>query len=362
MALRRLLAAAKTLAKPPVTAALLGSGYYRWQTRRLPGGRAVILLYHHVTPRAGAAPATWAPFQRGVYVERFERHMRFVRTRMTPVPLRDVVDAVQGRGTLPPRAVAVTFDDGYLDNFVTAYPVLRRWDIPATVFVSTAFVETSAAFWWDEVYAMLRATPLRALEAGHEPVPGLNGSAPGRRPLRTPAERAGAADAVIEAVRALSAGERAGALARLRVRLQVAEGALAGASPMMTWAQLREMSRHGVAVESHTHTHPILGRTDADGVVEELTVSKRLLEANVGAAVQGLAYPDGRPGTYDAGTIQRARAAGYRFACIAAPRPVAPGVDPYTIGRLPLGNTRTPAFVRDLLHVYAAAGEGSAAR
>lgn len=345
----------KRWSKRPLTAMLLAGGYYRWRRARLPHDRAVILIYHHVTGRAEGADRRWAPFQRGVPQARFDRQMRFLRRAMTPVPLREVVAAVRERRALPPRAVAVTFDDGYSDNFTAAYPILKKYDIPATVFVSTAFIESSQAFWWDQVYAILRHAPGSMLE--RSVLTTIAGSAKPRYPLTSHAARAHAADDVIALFRDLPIDERRVAMEKLRCGLGLAPDAAGETPPMMTWADLREMSRNGVAIESHTHTHPILGLNDADVVEEELATSKRLIEKHVEQPVEGLAYPDGRRGTYGDDTKRIAQATGFRFGCIAEPTRVGPGTDLFSLGRMPLGNVPFPVFVRDLLVVYAATGD-----
>lgn len=353
--LRTITARAKRWTKPAVTGGLLALGYYRWRRRRLSGSRAVILVYHHVTAGKDATNGWSAPFQRGVPRGRFEHHMRFLRRAMLPLSLRDVVAAVQqGRG-LPPRSVVVTFDDGYLDNFTVAYPILRKYEIPATVFVATGFVQTQRRFWWDQVYAMLRHTPMRLLEGDRlASIAGADARFRPSYPLTTRAGRLEAADALIEALRTLSSDDRDAALAGLASALGLKPAAVTDGPPMMTWAQLQAMSRTGVAVESHTHTHPILGLADAGRVEEELSTSKRLIEQHLDQPVQGLAYPDGRRGTYTETIMKIARALGFRFGCTTTAKPVGPGIDLFGLGRMPVDNVSFPVFVRELLQVYAA--------
>jgi peptidoglycan/xylan/chitin deacetylase (PgdA/CDA1 family) len=344
---------AKRLSKPPVTAMLLASGYHRRLRSRLASDQAVVLCYHHVT---GGRDGGWAPFQRGVAQARFERHMRFLRRAMSPVSLRRVIAAVRGQATLPPRAVAVTFDDGYRDNYTVAYPILRQYDIRATFFVTTGFVETGRSFWWDEVYALFRETSRPALdgrllaaivraERGDEPV----------LRLERQADRVQAAEAAIEALRTFPGPRRDEALEDLAWALGLNRAALGAVSPMMTWAQLREMADGGMDIESHTHTHPMLGLSDLETVRCELDVSRRLIEMHVGRAVEGIAYPDGRPGMYDARTLRAATEIGFRFGCIAEPRRVGPETEPFAVGRAPVANVSLPVFAWDLLRAYAVA-------
>jgi peptidoglycan/xylan/chitin deacetylase (PgdA/CDA1 family) len=79
----------------------------------------------------------------------FERHCRFFRRHFRVVPLREIVEKLQ-RGEAPARELAITFDDGYRDNFETAAPVLEKLSLPATFFVVTEWMGTDVVPWWDQ--------------------------------------------------------------------------------------------------------------------------------------------------------------------------------------------------------------------
>src|SRR5262245_33350534 len=106
--------------------------------------RALILLYHRVA-HGGADP--WSMC---VTPERFSEQMEALRMTAHPCTLAELVRAHQA-GRLPDSAVAVTFDDGYLDNLTNAKPILARCDIPATVFVCSGSIGRKEEFWWDEL-------------------------------------------------------------------------------------------------------------------------------------------------------------------------------------------------------------------
>lgn len=89
-----------------------------------------VLMYHSVHPDAH-------PDNRlSVSVESFERQMRFLRTHnYNVVTVAEIARMLDNGERIPPKTVAVTFDDGYKDNFEYAFPVLRKYHIPATLFV-----------------------------------------------------------------------------------------------------------------------------------------------------------------------------------------------------------------------------------
>ena len=104
----------------------------------------LILMYHRV-----AAP-TVDPWGLAVHPDRFAVHMEVLRKHRTPLPMSEVVQRLQD-GTLPDNAVAVTFDDGYVDNVSDARPRLAAAGVPATIFLVADAIGQAREFWWDEV-------------------------------------------------------------------------------------------------------------------------------------------------------------------------------------------------------------------
>ena len=107
--------------------------------------RGIVLRYHALTPDARDVP--YAAPDICMSVDAFRLQMAFVKRAYTVVPLDVIVDAITLGTPLPPRALAVTFDDGYADNHQLGMPVLSRLGLPATVYVATGCVEDAAPFW-----------------------------------------------------------------------------------------------------------------------------------------------------------------------------------------------------------------------
>jgi peptidoglycan/xylan/chitin deacetylase (PgdA/CDA1 family) len=104
---------------------------------------AVVVAFHRVQRAAAAEGLT-------VAVRTFERHCRFFRDHFNVVPLGDVVGKLE-QGLPLNRELAITFDDGYLDNFEHAAPILERLSLPATFFVVTQWIGTDVVPWWDRL-------------------------------------------------------------------------------------------------------------------------------------------------------------------------------------------------------------------
>src|SRR5512146_1011522 len=127
----------------------------------------LILVYHRI------APSRTDPFGLCVPAERFEAQLRLIRRYARPFPLAELVARAR-RGTLPRRALALTFDDGYPDTLEDALPILERHEVPATVFVSPG-LSPRHEYWWEELAALLLRPgrlprELRVSRAGREQV------------------------------------------------------------------------------------------------------------------------------------------------------------------------------------------------
>lgn len=190
-------------------------------------------------------------------IDRFEEQMSLLAHQFAVVPL-DVVLA--GRSVADVHLAAITFDDGFEDLYTCAFPVLKKWGFPFTVFLATGFLQRGPkAFEWSPHYK-------------------------GLRPL--------------------------------------------------TWEQVREMTREGCTVGSHTHSHPRLSECTPQQILEEFTRSKSILEVELGTEVDTLAYPFGQPHDYDRRAVTAAAAAGYRCAFTALQTSVPPDGAPFEIPRI----------------------------
>lgn len=275
--------------------------------------RLLVLTYHRVLER----PDPLRPDE--MTVTAFERQMRVLRRWFDVLPLQEAWERTCN-GTLPRRAVAITFDDGYADNCELALPVLARHGLTATFFVATAFLD-GGRMWNDTIIETLRAAPprldLRDLDAGV-------------LELHDFAARRTAAAALIRAWKHLAPAERAGRVEGLVER--------AGVRPptdlMMRSSQVRELARAGMTIGAHTLTHPILLKiADADAE-REMRGSKAALEALIGGRVGLFAYPNGRLGDdYDLRHAQIARAAGFALAVSTDPGSAGPDSDPFRLPR-----------------------------
>ena len=232
----------------------------------------LVLAYHRVTDDDD-------PFFGGVSTRIFARQIEVLHNCFNVLPLDELVERAP-RNDIPPRAIAITFDDGYRDNYVHAFPVLRRYGIPATIFVVTGALGNDSPIWHDRVFGMFRQTQSEAVS--------IEGT---RRPIRDLPERRAAMKSVLSRLRRLGPVERDREIERLGEALAVAQPA---PYPKLTWDEVREMVRDGIVFGAHTVTHPILTRIPLEEAVQEIASSKEALEHEIERPVTLFAYPNGR--------------------------------------------------------------------
>lgn len=292
-----------------------------------------VLAYHSV------APAQTAYCKRDIRVDppEFARQMAYLARHYRVLPLDEALARLTSGRSLPAKAVVITFDDGYRDNYDHAFPVLQRWGLPATFFVVSAAVCGRSPFWVGQLQlALMSAVDL----------------APVRRAFAMTAHAA-ADDAVSrqEVIDLISAQinradttGRAQLLERAYSSLDFDPGLPAHIPPVLSPAQLREMAAAGMTIGSHSATHSILTSLDPGTAERELLESKRELESMVERSVEHFAFPNG-PGVanFSAAAARLVSACGYRSACTSFRGMLKSGSDLFAIPRLNIGGDVTRA-------------------
>jgi peptidoglycan/xylan/chitin deacetylase (PgdA/CDA1 family) len=271
-------------------------------------------MYHRVLAAADELH-TWDPTAR-----QFEQQMQVLSTCFAPLALADAVDRLAS-GTLPPRAVAVTFDDGYADNVDVALPILKQSGVPATFFIATAYLDGSR-MWNDRVVEAVRASRDVALDAGPVSL--------GRLPLSSVDERRHAIQALLAALKHLPPAEREARTSELERRL----GGTSATRLMMDEDGVRTLHRAGMDIGAHTRTHPILTALSAQEARSEIVQSRDDLRAIVGSDVPLFAYPNGKPGgDYRSEHVRMVEEAGFRAAFSTAAGIAHAGADRFQLPR-----------------------------
>lgn len=282
--------------------------------------QAVILTFHRFSGDGEGDP-------RGVPVTRFAECMGYLAAHYRVVSLAELATLLR-RGAVAPNAAAVTIDDGYHDAFSLAAPVLRRYQIPASVFVVSDFVDSRRWLWPDRFrYVLERAPrgPVAFSHRGSTHVLALDGDGDRRR----------AEERWCEHAKSLEVAEREDLLGVI----VEACGVEIPVSPppgyrSMTWAQLRALAAEGFDVGAHTRTHPILSRVPAAQLQDEIGGCKEQIEHNLRVPVRHFAYPNGRRKDYTSEAVAAVARAGYLAAVTSVPAGNSPSTPIFELHRI----------------------------
>ncbi len=303
-------------------------------------GRVLVLAYHRVIEVGDESSFPYDPELVSASPEDFAWQMEFVSRHFEPITFRRLLELGE-RGIRPPRrALIVTFDDGHLDNYEVAFPILKALGMPATIFLSTGYIGGRGAFWFDRVAHLLFRAPSGPLEIAEIGFGAILHDVPSRR---------AAAESLLRILKAVQDRLRLQALERLEELVPAGAGSNEGGSSAMGWDQVREMQRSGIEFGSHSVSHPVLSNLEDDALHRELSESRRAIEEQTGAECTVFAYPVGS-GAFDPRVIAATRRAGYKLGVSYASGVNAIGdLDRFAVRRLHVERYTSRAYFQSVL-------------
>jgi peptidoglycan/xylan/chitin deacetylase (PgdA/CDA1 family) len=254
-----------------------------------------ILAFHRVNDEQD-------PFFPSLPTALFAARAKHIATHYVVLPLEELAERL-GRGQIPRRALALTFDDGYRDTLTHAAPILARYGLPATVFLTTGYIGTPDMPWYDSLALAVKTSSRDELRLTTASV----------LPLRSPNERLQALPAVLRHLKVLPDDDRRRELARVIAQLRPT-GPDRPKRLMLTWDEVRALRGLGFSIGAHTIGHPILSRLALLQSRQEINGSKIAIEEALGTRVHAFAYPNGGPDDYDQTTVHLVREAGFTCA------------------------------------------------
>ncbi len=264
----------------------------------------VVLNYHRIGDRNADL---FDPDIFSATGDEFDEHVSFLKKQDWLVTLEEAQDFIDGtnRDKTARYRVLITFDDGYLDNYQIAFPVLRAHGAQGVFFLVTGIMGSAAVPWWDHIAFLMKTARQRQFTLNYPAELKVdldqNGVIPSLRevlvlyktPVNTDGERF---------IRDLAAATDSGRPLPTDQRR------------FLDWDEAKKMLAGGMAVGSHTHSHPVLNQLNADQQRSELTLSRALLQEKLGIKADSIAYPVGATTSFSPLTEAIAQECGYRTA------------------------------------------------
>ena len=258
-------------------------------------GRLCILTYHRILesfdPLLESEPD----------VNTFRWQMELLANSFNVLPLHDAITRLSSE-RMPPRAVCVTFDDGYRSVHDLALPILKEFNLPATVFVTSGCIG-EGSMWNDMIIEALRALPDGPLD--------LQDVGLGMYSLQSLYDRKRTIFQITEAIKYIPPKSRQS----LIDKLEDLAGGIVPRNSMLTPTMVHRLASEDIEIGGHTINHPILTKVDDKSARDEISGCKQQLEEIIGEQVRLFAYPNGKVGRdFDARHVQMAKDAGFSAA------------------------------------------------
>lgn len=243
--------------------------------------RLTIFGYHSLLDEGDKSYLDFDDGVVGPTPQQFRNQLRWLQNRMPILSEGELASAILTPGSIDTHSAMITFDDGYRDNYDLALPILEELKIPATFFVPSGLIEHSKLGWWDIIPYFLKRTERDSLTIdGHT--------------FSLPRQRRTAIAHLHQVMKTSPAEQSIDLLQRLSESCEVPfPDSDTQRRRLMSWEQVKDASDRGVTIGSHSHSHRVLSTLSDAVVTEELSLSKRLLEARIGRTVRSLAFPCG---------------------------------------------------------------------
>ncbi len=314
---------------------LAPNGKLRWPTNWLSSWQGtkqlLVLAYHRICDYNEDYPFDLELVS--ATPKQFDWQVGWLKQHVDLITFADLAAINSNQKAMPKRPAIITFDDGFDDNFLQAFPILKQHNAVATFFVSTDYVGTDRLFWYEWfTYLIMRPTAERFEVKALGISEALPETSAARRPLVAH---------YLDVLKRADPDRQQATLEELESRQQEASDRQDWhLSRAMSWQQVREMSDAGMEIGSHGAAHMMLAKLDDQRLDDELMRSKQTIEQHTGTPVCSIAYPVGKPDACDERVFGRAADCGYQYGCV------------YQDGRNPRSSQANLALYRPAIERY----------
>ena len=260
-----------------------------------------ILAYHRVVDIKSFDNYLFDPDLVSASIDQFDWQIRHVKDNFDPITFSHYLEYLDGRVLLPKRPLIITFDDGFDDNYTNAFPILKKYDVPATFFISTDYIDSNEPFWFDKLFYLINnSNKISRIDAFDIDI--------------HPDKKYESIQAVLKRAKTLPNYIRLNGMQEIIEKTNYhlpVNGH--DESRAMSWDQVVDMSHCGMEIGSHSVSHPIFSRLEDNELQMELLESKAVIESRIGKSCDVLAYPVGGKSVCTDKVVRYAQEAGYRL-------------------------------------------------
>jgi peptidoglycan/xylan/chitin deacetylase (PgdA/CDA1 family) len=283
--------------------------FLRFQTSNL-----TVFNFHRIREDKPSGPFWFDDEVFNSTVSQFRNHVKWIKNNTNIISEEQLIQSLRKKEPLPPYSTMITFDDGYIDNFTLAYPILKEFQVPAIYFIPTEAIDERKLGWWDLITYVVKKTDRPDIAV----------------------DRAAARAHALQKMKFGNAAENAAFVEKFarKCGVELPSREVCSAE-LMTWDQVKTVAQNGITIGSHTHTQRVLATLNTAEQIEEFRNSKVALETKLGVKIRSLAYPVGGYEHFTLESKKLARECGYEVAfSFTHEINDAEHIDPYNIRRL----------------------------
>lgn len=273
-------------------------------------GHCIVLMYHRILPTVERA-ASFSHEAITLQLDTFEKQIAYLRDKFNVLSINELILHLKQQKPFPPKSILITFDDGWKDNYLYAMPILKKYKVPALIFLSTGFVDNTKSFWqehmsrliWD-VITIAKSSPEVAEELDRLLGIGLAETASQehyRYLISDNVQRlkANSYETINNTIESLESiySEYSG------------KSIKNSASEFLSWGEIRKMQKKGIDFGSHGVNHLILDKEGID-IEFELTQSKSEIENKLNTTISTFSYPNGN---HNEKVMEKVKSSGYQL-------------------------------------------------
>ena len=292
---------------------------YAFIRRKLTQSQVLVIMYH----RIGAKKDDWS-FET-LSPQDFERQIDYFCRNFQVLSLDEIAQYIHQEKSLPEKAVVITFDDGYRDNYLHAYPILKKYNVPAIIFLTSGHIGSDKLFWWEKVSYIIHHTAFSVLdldELGY-----YNYQALENRSLTSLI--------ICNHLKELPEEKKSIWIEKLSNKCQVTVPDGLGKDLFLSWEEVKEMSNDNIDFGAHSVSHPIMTNISLEQAKDEIVQSKKTIEENIAKEVYAFSYPNGN---FNPELVRLVRDNGFTVAVSAPPyvseKPISAKDNPFELGRI----------------------------
>lgn len=300
----------------------------------------IILIYHKIAENVSNEINQELTINHPL--ENFIREMEFIKKYFAVISLDRAVELIKNKKALSKPTLAITFDDGFEDNYRLAFPVLKELNIPATIFLTAGLLGTKDLPWVEAIGESIFYTQEKELH--------LN-SCFGNKVfnLETIKNKRESFDKITAQLKTVDYSERIKLTEKI---IRQTGGCSKSSKRMLNWQEVYEMSKEKITFGPHTMTHPILTKMSVDLAKKEINDSKVEIESKLGNSVKHFAFPNGRVEDFNDELKEYCKEIGLESVSTAVYGNNKPeNSDVYALKRLSPGRNM-PIFVFDLIRGF----------